>query len=236
MCQHKIMYLLDFYNHNRLVFPSPIFSRRKAASDLKHIKGPVRAHLEDWRAFRLSDTLKEHQELILSKHLNTVSGGYNWDGEGLHVWLRWQENAVSPGTWCVYAIFVRQTWAHLTELTAQTSENSLSWSILGNPDSNNIPELLWAHQLGCELTSDQANPCQSEKTHADTPLTKGIKPFSISALLLLEGVWDLPHHTHVSKPLFKQTVAIVPRHTAFCGLPLSALGNVQPQSAFPSNT
>lgn len=38
--------------------PSPILSRRKATPDLKHIKGPTRAHLEDWRAFRLSNTFK----------------------------------------------------------------------------------------------------------------------------------------------------------------------------------
>lgn len=79
------MSFLDVYRHNQLVFPSRVFSRRKATPDLKHLKGPVRAHLEGWRAFRLSNTFQTHRVLIPSEYLNTVSGSDKWDGEELHV-------------------------------------------------------------------------------------------------------------------------------------------------------
>lgn len=61
------------------------------------------------------------------------------------------------------------------------------------------PKLLWAQQLGFELSSGQAN---SAKPRVDATPTVGMKPFSISALQLLEGVRDPTHRIHISRPLF----------------------------------
>lgn len=69
---------LDIYHHNQLLFPSPVFSRRKAISDLKRFKGPVRA----WRAAGHPGS-QTHLKTILSEYLDTVSGHYSWDGDGL---------------------------------------------------------------------------------------------------------------------------------------------------------